>query len=233
MDTSTNNVLIFKAISGFIKDLSELYGKEQHSLNLYRRLIEKTSVIHEQAIAKHIEIFRKFSVDNRDAFQESDHKKLVDGVIKYSDKVFVDLSEIFTIADPDSQEAIWKHLLTISALVDPSSNAKKILKEMAVDSKNNGGSGREEDFLSNIIQKVEQSIDPSTAASNPMAAISGIMTSGVFTNLITDMQTQIESGDLNINKMLGTVQHMLGGLQTDAKAGGLDISSLMGALPKI
>lgn len=233
MDTSTNNVLIFKAISGFIRDLSDLYGKQQHSLNLYRRLVEKTSVIHEQAISKNIEIFRKFCVDNRDSFQEANHLQLVEYVIKYSDKVFIDMSHIFKIADSDSRQAIWKHLLTISALVDPSSNAKKMLKEMAEQSKNNGDSGKEEDFLSSIIQKVEQSIDHESAASNPMAAISTIMTSGVFTNLITDMQSQIESGDLNINKMLGTVQTMLGGLQNDAKSSGLDIAALMGGLPKL
>lgn len=232
MDTSTNNILIFKAISGFIKDLSDLYGKEQHSLNLYRRLIEKTSIIHEQAISKNIEIFRKFCVANREAFQLADSDKVGETVIKYSDKVFIDMAAIFKLADSDSKQSIWKHLLTISAFVDPGSNAKKMLKEMSQDSKNKGGSGKEEDFLSSIIQKVEGSIDPEAATANPMAAISSIMTSGVFTDLIGSMQSGIESGELNIEKMLGTVQSMLGGLQTDAKSSGIDISSLMGSLPK-
>lgn len=232
MDNSTNNILIFKAISGFIRDLSDLYGKEQRSLNLYRRLIEKTSIIHEQAISKNIEIFRKFCVANRDAFQLADSDKVGETVIKYSDKVFIDMAAIFKLADSDSKQSIWKHLLTISAFVDPGSNAKKMLKEMSQDSKNNGGSGKEEDFLSSIIQKVEGSIDPEAASANPMAAISSIMTSGVFTDLIGSMQSGIESGELNIEKMLGTVQSMLGGLQTDAKSSGIDISSLMGSLPK-
>jgi hypothetical protein len=232
MDTSTNNILIFKAISGFIRDLSDLYGKEQHSLNLYRRLIEKTSIIHEQAISKNIEIFRKFCVANREAFQLADSDKVGETVIKYSDKVFIDMAAIFKLADSDSKQSIWKHLLTISAFVDPGSNAKKMLKEMSQDSKNKGGTGKEEDFLSSIIQKVEGSIDPEAATANPMAAISSIMTSGVFTDLIGSMQSGIESGELNIEKMLGTVQSMLGGLQTDAKSSGIDISSLMGSLPK-
>lgn len=230
MDSSNNNVLIFKAISGFIKDLSDLYGKDQHSLNLYRRLIEKTSIIHEQAISKNIEIFRKFCMSNRPSFETSDYTKLVDPVIKYSDKVYIDMSPLFAAADSDTHQAIWRHLLTISAFVDPSSNAKQLLKEMA--SKSDTG-GKEENFLSSIIEKVEQSINPDEAAANPMAAISNIMTSGVFTNLITDMQSQIESGDLDINKMLGTVQSMLGGLQGEAKTNGLDLSALMGGLSKI
>lgn len=233
MDTSTNNVLIFKAISGFVKDLSDLYGKQQHSLNLYRRLIEKTSVIHEQAISKNIDIFRKFCITNREALQNTDYEKLEEKIIRYSDKVFIDISSIFESADKDSRHAIWKHLLTISAFVDPGSNAKKLLREMAVVSKNSGGTGKEEDFLTSIIQKVESSIDTENASSNPMAAISSIMTSGIFTDLIGSMQNGIESGDLNIEKMLGTVQSMLGGLEKDAKSSGIDISSLMSSLPKM
>ena len=233
MDNSTNNVLIFKAISGFVKDLSDLYGKKQHSLNLYRRLIEKTSIIHEQAISRNIEIFRKFCIANREALQNTDNEKFEENIIRYSDKVFIDISDIFESADNDSRQAIWKHLLTISAFVDPGSNAKKMLKEMAAESKNKGGTGKEEDFLSSIIQKVEGSIDSESASANPMAAISSIMTSGIFTDLIGSMQNGIESGELNIEKMLGTVQSMLGGLEKDAKTSGIDISSLMNNLPKL
>lgn len=227
----SNNLLVFKAISTFVKDLSELYGKQHHPLSLYRRLLEKTSVIHEKAISKHVELFREFCALNREAFQHTDYKLFTNSVVKYSEKVYIDMSKVFDIADKESRDTIWRHLLTISAFVDPSSNAKKMLKEMSEKSKMEGESGKEETFLTSIIEKVEQSITPDQVGSNPMAAVTSIMSSGVFTELIQNMQSGIDSGDLNINKLLGTVQGMIGGLQENAQNSGIDISSILSQLP--
>ena len=62
-DTS---LIAFKAISNFILELSEEFGKNQHSLKLYSHLIEKTQIVHEKAIMKHMASFREFCVKNRD-----------------------------------------------------------------------------------------------------------------------------------------------------------------------
>ena len=137
------------------------------------------------------------------------------------------MKNIFELADNESKNVIWKHLLTITAFVDPSSNAKKLLKEMSEDSKSKGESGNEANFLSNIIEKVEKNIDPEEASKNPMAAVSSIMSSGVFTDLISNMQSGIEKGDLDLGKLMGTVQGMLGSMGGNT---GMDLSSLMSNL---
>ena len=53
-------LLIFKAISNFVKDLVPNFGEQQRSLILYNHLIEKTSIIHEKAIKKHILAWKTF-----------------------------------------------------------------------------------------------------------------------------------------------------------------------------
>ena len=71
--------------------------------------------------------------------------------------------------------------------------------------------GNEEDFLSNIMDKVGKHIDP-TKTSNPAEMMSGIMSSGLFTELMNDMNEGMSSGDLDINKMMGSLQGMIGNL---------------------
>jgi len=227
------NLIAFKAITSFCGELSETFGKQNHSLKLYERLISKTSISHDKAIKKHIDIFREFCIANRDSLINKDFKNLTKTKVEYSSRVFIDFNNIFKKADSETTEIIWKHLLTISALLDPAGNAKEILKK----SKENK---TEANFLTDIISKVESHVKPD---SNPMEAVSAIMSSGVFTDLISGMNSGIQDGTLDLGKLMGTVQTMcssLGGMQgaSDGSgsmggAGGLDINmltSMMGNL---
>lgn len=234
------NLIAFKAITSFCSELSDTFGKQNHSLKLYERLISKTSISHDKAIKKHIDIFREFCIANRDSLANKDFKNLTQTKVEYSSRVFIDFNSIFKKADSETTEIIWKHLLTISALLDPAGNAKEILKK----SKENK---TEANFLTDIISKVESHVKPD---SNPMEAVSAIMSSGVFTDLITGMNSGIQDGTLDLGKLMGTVQTMcssLGGMQgvsggsggsdggsgSGAGAGGLDINmltSMMGNL---
>jgi hypothetical protein len=206
-DTS---LITFKAIASFTKDLGEVFASNQHSLKLYCHLIQKTTLSHEKAIKKHIDAFRKFSIENRDAIEQKDHTKLKStkiGKIKsgsrieYSKNVYIDISAIFKIADEDTRNVIWKHLLVISALCDPTSAAKKILK--ASSDKN---SVKETDFIADIISKVETHVKPD---SNPIEAVSSIMKSGVFTDIVTNLNKGMSDGSLDLAKLIGNVQNMV------------------------
>ena len=197
-DTS---LITFKAISNFTVCLEEVFGSENRSLKLYAHLISKTTIQHEKPILKHIECFRKFCVDNRNAIQSKDHTKLSSPVISYSDRVYINMKNIMNKADRDTKVIIWRHLLTISALVDPSGEARKILAEQA---ENNGGD--EANFLSEIINKVEENVDPNA---NPMEAVSSILKSGVFQDLVQGMGNGLENGSLDLGKLMGTVQQLV------------------------
>lgn len=204
-DTS---LITFKAISNFTNCLEEVFGEEHRFLKLYAHLINKTQIAHEKPILKHIEAFRLFCVSNRDAIEQKNYKKFEMNNITYSERVYIDMKIIFTSADQETSSIIWKHLLTISALVDPTGKAKQLLKESTKTGKN----GSEANFLTDIIEKVEQNVDPNA---NPMEAVTSIMQSGVFQELVTGMGEGLQNGDLDLSKLMGTVQNMVGNLNED------------------
>ena len=202
---NTNISLIcFKSISDFIVELTSLFGEEQRSLKLYNRLINKTTLTHTVSIYKHIETFKTFCVENRDAIYSKNSTLFKNPIISYSQKVYINITDIFNIADKETSTSIWDHLLCISALVDPAGKAKDILRDNV---KEGNSSSIESDFLSTIIDKVEQHVNPE---SNPMEAVSSILQSGVFTDLISGMNQGLSDGSLDIAKLMGAVQGMVG-----------------------
>ena len=198
--TTDYNLLTFKAISTFTNDLSEIFGTDYHSLKLYQRLLDKTTITHEKAISKHIDAFKHFCVSNRDAILNKNLSKLNNDKIEYSSRVYIDIVSIMKKADTETVNVIWKHLLNISAFVDPAGKAKEILK------KNSSESSNESDFLENIINKVESNINPNS--SNPLEAVSTLMSSGVFNDLVSGMNTKLQDGSLDLGKLVGTVEKM-------------------------
>jgi hypothetical protein len=209
MSSSQQNdsiLLTFKAISNFTTELAQMFSSKQRSLKLYCRLINKTTLAHNEPIIKHIDAFRIFCTSNREAIKLQNVSKLVENKISYSNRVFIDMKQIFLFSEKEDVSVIWKHLLYISALVDPAGKAKEILKE----NMENGHSGTNETkFLTDIIDKVEQHVNPD---SNPMDAVSSIMKSGIFTDLIGGMNSGLSDGNLDISKLMGAVQSMIGTL---------------------
>ncbi len=229
VDTS---LVTFKAISNFATSLEEVFGKDQRSLKLYVHLINKTTLSHEKAINKHIEAFRLFSISNRDALEEKNISKLVEPKISYSDRVYIDIAHILNTSDTETSEVIWKHLLTISALVDPTGKARQILKEASETGK---APISEANFLNDIIGKVEAHVDPQA---NPMEAVASIMKSGIFTELVGGMGNGLQNGSLDLGKLMGTVQTMvtsLTGSEGGAEGGAEEnpmalITAMMGSI---
>lgn len=205
-----NRILVFKCICNFISDLNESYGKDQKSLLLYSHLLEKTGIIHEEPIKKHIAQFYEFVKTNEDAILAKDLNKLKKKEVFYSEKVGIDLGEILKIADKESKDAIQKHLLTLLAVLDPSSSAKQLLKEEIDKKKKRGEKGNEETFLKDIIDKVSSEMDGNM--DNPMQLMNKMMTSGVFKEIAENMNESISEGGLDMGKMINTMQMLIGNL---------------------
>lgn len=206
------NLLTFKTITDFVKELNELFGSTNHSLKLYQRLLEKTTISHEKIIEKHISVFKKFCVQNRDMILSKDITKLSvkESKVEYSDKVYIDFISIFKSADKDTKNVIMDYLLTISALVDPTAKAKDILKK---DEKS-----KEADFLSSMIEKVEENVNVDSA--NPLEAVTSIMNSGIFTELLSNMNNGINDGSLDLGKLVGTVEKLCNTMAPKDKSSG-------------
>jgi hypothetical protein len=206
-----NYLIAFKAISNFTACLNEVFGATNRSLKLYAHLISKTTFSHEIPIKKHIKAFKEFCVINKKAIFSKDASQLDPKVIIYSQRVYIDLGSILEEISDDKTtiNVIWTHLLTILALLDPTSRAKEILQEnICKDTDDN----QESDFLSNIINKVEKHVDPS---SNPMEAVSSILKSGIFTELVGGMGNGLQDGSLDIGKLMGTVNKMVSKMNND------------------
>jgi hypothetical protein len=215
-----SNTIAFKAISSFVLDLSSVFGETNHSLKLYERLLCKTTVNHEKIINKHVELFKEFCTLNRDGIISKSQKKFVTFKIEYSPKVYIDFVNIFENADSDSSKVIWNHLLTISALLDPQGNAKEILKNNCKDN----------DLLSNIFSKVEEHVKPN---SNPMEAVSAIMSSGLITDLMSSLNNGMQDGTLDLSKLMGSVQKMCADINPDGGSstqGGNPLEMMSGLL---
>ena len=202
-DTS---LVCFKAISNFTSELGELFSKQQRSLKLYCRLINKTTIVHDNSIKKHIDAFKTFCIANREAIFTKSIDKMTVSKISYSQRVYIDVNDIFKLSDKDTIKIIWEHLLCISALVDPAGKARDILKK---NMEAGDAGGEETNFLTDIINKVEQHVDPDA---NPMEAVSSIMKSGIFTDLIGGMNNGLSNGSLDLGKLMGAVQGMVGKL---------------------
>jgi hypothetical protein len=204
-------LIAFKAVCNFVNDLNIAFGNRYKPLKLYNRLISKTQICHDTAIKKHLTLFTNFCISNREPFSERDNKKLINTKIEYSSNVYFDINTIFGFADDETKNIIWRHLLTISAIVDPAGKAKEMLKKIQEENKDQTD---ETDFLSDIISKVEKNVRPDTE--NPLEAVTSIMQSGVFTDLLSGMQNGLSSGKLDMSKLLGTVQKMVTKLSNEA-----------------
>lgn len=195
----------FRAIAEFITDLSEIFGKNHKPLKLYNRLISQTTITHDGPIRKHIEAFKTFCSENRDAISEKKYEKLTRPKISYSEHVYINMDVIFKHADPDTREIIWRHVLTISALIDPTGHAKQILQKTST-------STSETDFLTNIVDKIERSVD---IDANPAQAMSTILNTGLFNDIMQGMGKGMQDGTLDIGKLMGSVNSLVSGLDDD------------------
>ena len=205
------NYKTFSHICDFVFDLANLYGKNQHSLMLYKHLLDKTKITHKDAIRKHISSFRDFLKKNKDAIMEKKPELLKEKDIVYSQKVKIQMDEIFKMADNEAKSAIWSHLLVLYNDYEPNNEAVSLLKKTLKPTE------KEENFISNIIEKIEKNIDPN--ASDPMTAIMGLMNSGVINDVVSTISTGFQDGTIDVNRLMGNVKETM-------DSSGIDINSI-------
>ena len=216
-----SQLAVFNAISKFVSCLNECYGPKQLSLQLYNTILGKTQLSHTKAIEKHIELFKTFCVENQYAILKKDSSMVTSFVIEYSEKIKIDFKQIFEVADHSEKSVIWHHILIICAYLNPQIRAKEILQK----EKDNTN---ESNFLEDIINTVEQNVGEDTK--DPMKAVGDIMSSGVFTNLVGNMTSGLQNGELDLGKLVGTVNNMVGTLMNDSGGVPPEMGAMMGNL---
>lgn len=212
-----NSLLAFKAINAFVSDLNRQYTL--HSVALYNKLLSKTSLKHTNAIRQHCEAFRTFCENNREAIRARDSGALNPSTVRYSERVRLDLKSILERADNgvDVKNAIWSHILTIAALLDPQGGAKAALASPAP-----SGGGKETELVKDIMQSV-QSSDLSEAKD-----VKDVLKSDTFANIVQRMTDAMNDGSLNIANLMGAVQGMVS--QMPQGEGGGDPNDVMASV---
>lgn len=209
--------LKFQAIKTFVNELGDMYSSENHPLALYDRLLQKTTLAHTDAVEKHIAIFTSFYNDNKDVILNGG--TVFTSFIQFSQKVYIDMTEIFRIVgdDTETKSVIEQHLLNIVSLLDPQSGAKDKLKTVATALiPHFDGGSQEDDFLNNIIKKVEtvvaaQDVDAMT----PQDAFSKVMSSGLVNEIVSGIGSGAASGKLDLGKMVSTLQKSMAGMNSN------------------
>ena len=202
---SDMHLLIFKSICMFVKDLNTEFGSTRMEIKLYNHLLEKTDIVNAVPIQKHIDAFVKFFEANREGVEAMDANLLREPNIVYSTKVFINVQSLVRGSHSTEVNAvIWKHLLYIWNKIDPSSQARRILKE-------NGGGDRESQFLENMLDKVSSVVGAQNIqeSQNPMSVAMGLMSSGVFQELLSGMTSDNSGAPLDMGKMFNSVQNLM------------------------
>lgn len=221
----------FKVITEFVDELKEEFASSSgkggghgpvRALLLYHRLISKMGFRDEVYIQKHLSLFKEFCISNRDAI-----KNQVDmGNLKvsFTEKIYIDVSYcIHSSKDEDTQQAIWKYLLTLSALLDKDSQAKDILKTLS-QHLDTPIPPQFEQMMGSVLGMMGQS--GSNGGINPLELVNQIAPKlkdidmpqllGSLKGIMGDMMVQLEqSDDKNIKSILNIAKDLSDNLPKD------------------
>ena len=226
------DIPVFTTIKTFVADLHEIYGQKQKTLALYNRLLQKTSIEHEESVQKHIDAFRKFVTTNRSGILAKDTSLMNEHKVFYNDRVYINIFYIINSSDAETKSVIWTHLLVLSAYLDPLSGAKDKLKQTkkAPTGKIEMPEGPTGDFLGNIVNTLQDTINVDES-SNPMDVFGQIMNSGAFSNILGMVTGGMDNGQIDMGQLMGMAQGMLsqmGGPQGGGGEGGMpDIGAML------
>ncbi len=183
----------FTKILTFVKELNTLFGDKYTNISLYYKLLKKTPISNKGAVRKQNSVFKTFLENNKEAIIEKDLGLFKDENISFSERVYINITQV--LKEADDNENIYKHLQLISAILIKDEKMIEALK----DTRDN-----ETKFLNKFMGKVENTFKGSEI-NDPIKAAMSLMGSGI----LSDMSKEIQSGKLNIGKLIGNLQGMM------------------------
>lgn len=202
----------FKTIVEFVTNLYEhlsQYGVKNKPLSLYYRLVTNSRIHDDDIILQHIRCFKSFCVANRVPIRERQNTFETNKIV-FSDNIYIDMNMVFSKADTETQSVIQEYLLTISAYVDPENKTKDVLQALKSEPSN------ENQFLSNMIETLGSQIDPSKTK-NPLALLTDMMSSNVVGSMMENMNNDIDSGKLNIDKLMSSMMGIMNTMKSEVE----------------
>jgi hypothetical protein len=207
----------FNAVITFVHDIWDVFGnpKKATPLALYRRLIEHIKFADSDAINKVLNGFKEFFSMYEKSILSNNLDSIPRGVvIRYgeSKSVYLDIQKYIyqTQKDPETRAAIRQHLVTISAILDPDSKKLEEL-DKRINELNIDLDSKEGEFITGIMHKAKSSME-NVDTENPGQAIMGLLSSGVIQEMVSGLQYGVSSGEMDMQKLLGSMQTAIGSI---------------------
>jgi hypothetical protein len=112
--------------------------------------------------------------------------------------------------DSETREAIRRHLMTISAILEPDSKKLEEL-DKRIEELNMDLGSKEGEFITGIMHKAKNSMED-IDTENPGQAIMGLLSSGVIQEMVSGLQYGVSSGEMDMQKLLGSMQTAIGSI---------------------
>jgi hypothetical protein len=188
----------FDALYNFLQDLAEAFPDT--SAQRYFDLLKDIKVSDREAQGKHVSLFTAFCVSNRHEILEKRIEGLRSHKIGFDDnEAPFDMQEIVEHKEFESNRPdILRHLLTISAIVDPESGAKQILSSM--ESSNLFNDSGIADLFGNITRDIEAT--SGDGEFDPASAIENIVKAPSFKKLISSIMQKTQNGEIDLSNLL-------------------------------
>jgi len=210
---------IFAKILSFLNELNDSFGTKYNNVFLYYKLCKKTAISNTNAINKHIDYFSRFLVPNKEHIIGNNFTNLNPGEIRFdiSDKVFINIQEIIKNTDKENREIIFKHLQLLLYMVSPENEE---IKNALVKKESRDSDTKETVFINNFLNTFqdnmkESSKDENLENVNPFEMAMKLVKNGAFSQMTSQMKNGIESGELKLDNLLGSVQGMLKNLTSE------------------
>ncbi len=247
----------FGAVEDFVELLWDNFKipKKATPLSLYRRIVthirnKKTESLNEDGVNKVLSGFRQFLCTYESQIMNNSMDKIPRGtVIKYGDRtdICLEIQKYIYICSQkgyeDTSDLIREHLITISAILEP--NKDKMNEKLAhlghlefpsnlenLESLdlNIDTTTKEGQFIGNIIERTKNSVGETEDGRPP--DMMGLLQSGIIQDMFQGMQG-VANGEMDMMKMVGTMQNALGALASASQpqAGGSE--SLPGSRPEL
>lgn len=191
---------IFAAIYDFVSDLSLIFPKYK-PIAVYAGLLD----VHKKSkenMNKHVTIFREWVLENSKRIYEK-QLPFSSSKIQYTENAYIDMDYVLKESVDEDKNAIWQHLLTINYLLFPNERNKTILKTSLDAKQLIPSDSKEGELLHDTLEKVTKNIPADT--NDPTAIMSGLFSSGIIGELMSNMQ----SGNIDPKKMINITQNML------------------------
>lgn len=214
-----NNLTVFTKILSFLNELNDSFGTKYNNVFLYYKLCKKTTVSNTNAINKHVEYFSRFLIPNKEHIINNNFTNLTPNEIRFdtSEKVFINIQDIIKNTDKENREIIFKHLQLLLYMVSPDNEE---IKNVLVKKDSQPSGNKETVFINNFLNTFQDNMKESTREEdlenvNPFEMAMKLVKNGAFTQMTSQMKNGIESGELKLDNLLGSVQGMLKNLTSE------------------